>query len=286
MYNNSIKLFSDSTCDLSEELIKEMDIGIIPLYVTFGDTQYRDGVDLFEKELYEHVTETKNLPKTAAPSPADFEEAFKPYAVEGYDIIYISISSKMSACYQNAKIAAEAFPEVKIVVVDSMNLSTGVGLQVCAAYDLIKKGLSVTAVAETVRGLSKHVKTAFTIETLEYLYKGGRCNAVQALLSGVLHIMPIIQVENGEMKVGAKVRGKKRKALDFMIDKALSYKNKFLYGRMFITFTSGSEEDAKYMKARLEDEFENVKIYLTNAGCVIASHCGKKTIGVLYIAED
>lgn len=286
MQPKKIKLFSDSTCDLSKELIDEMDIAIVPLYVHFGEAQYKDGVDLVEKDLYTQVEKYKALPKTAAPSPMDYEEAFRPFIEQDYDILCITLSSKMSASCQNARLAAQEFPEAKVLVVDSMNLSTGIGLQVCAAYDLIQKGLSLIQVYDALKEITPRIKTAFTVENLEYLYKGGRCNPVQALLGGMLHIMPIIKVVNGEMTVDSKIRGKKKKALDFMIEEALIYKERLFHGRMFITFTSGSEEEADYMKLILEENIKDVKVHKTYAGCVIASHCGKKTIGLLYIASE
>ncbi len=286
MQYKKIKLFSDSTCDLPKALIEEMGVEIVPLYVNFGEVQFKDGIDLMQNDLYAQVEKHGSLPKTAAPSPMDYEEAFRPFVEKDYDILYIGLSSKMSASCQNAKIAAEEFPGARILVHDSMNLSTGIGLQVCAAYDAISEGIPLEGVIEVLREVALHIKTAFTVESLEYLYKGGRCNAVQALLSGMLHIMPIIKVVEGSMIVGNKVRGKKIKALDFMIEGALVHKDSLLYGRMFIPYTSGSEEEAIYIQKQLEEQIPNIKIYKTMAGCVIASHCGKKTIGLMYIAKE
>lgn len=286
MQPKKIKLFADSTSDLSKDLIDEMGIVIVPLYVNFKDAQFKDGVDLKENNLYEKVEQYNCLPKTAAPSPVDYEDAFRPYVENGYDILYIGISSKMSASTQNAKIAAEELPGARVIVIDSMNLSTGIGLQVCAAYDLIERGLLLEEIIPELKKLTTKIRTAFTIDSLDYLYKGGRCNAVQALLSGILQIKPIIKVLNGEMVVGAKIRGKKKKAMDYMLDEAFQYKDQLLFGRIFITHTSGSEEEAEYIKTRLLEEISDVKVYITYAGCVIASHCGKKTIGILFIAED
>lgn len=285
MDNRKVKIFTDSTSDLSKSLIQEMEIEVIPLYVTFNDKTYRDGVDIKEPEVYDKVEKFGSLPKTAAAPPADFEEAFAPFVKDGYDIIYISISEKMSSSARNAVIAAEEFEEANIEVVSAENLSTGIGLLVCAAYDFVKQGKNVHEVAEAVKQLRPLVKTAFTVENVEYLYKGGRCNAVQALFSSMLQIRPIIQVKDGSMIVGAKVRGKKQKALDYMIEEALSYKGRMLHGRLFVTHTSGSEEEALYIRSQLEKELTDVTIHTTYAGCVIASHCGKKTIGILFIAE-
>jgi len=285
MGHNKIKILTDSTNDLSKEIIENMSIGVMPLYVNFDEEQYKDGINLQEPELYKKVDKFGKLPKTAAPSVGDFIEFFKPYVDEGYDILFLPVSFQMSSCGQNAIIAAEEFKNSKIYVVDSANLSTGIGLQLCAAYDMVQKGLSIEEIVENLKEISDKVKTAFTIETLDYLYKGGRCNALQALLSSMLNIKPIIKVKEGKMIVGAKIRGKKKKALDYMIDEALQYKDKMLYNRLFITHTSGSEDEAIYIKEILEKELKDINIYITNAGCVIASHCGRKTIGILFIAD-
>lgn len=163
-----IKVFTDSTNDLTPALIKENGIEVVPLYVGFenGET-YKDGVDITPKEMYELVKKFGKLPKSASPSPQVFYDAFKPYIDEGRDIIYVGLSTGLSATVQNAIVAAQEFPEGRIEVVDLMNLSSAVGLLTLKAVDYVREGLSVKSVAEKVREKVPKVKTEFIIDTLE-----------------------------------------------------------------------------------------------------------------------
>jgi len=281
-----IKLITDSTCDLSEALIQQMNIEVVPLYVSIGDKHYKDGLDLKQNELYDLVATYDALPSTAAPSPSDFHSVFKHYIEQDYDILVICLSSKMSATYQNASIAKEMIVanniEGDIGIIDSRNLSTGTGLLVMEAYDAIQAGKNLLEIENYLNGLVPHGHSSFTIETFEYLQKGGRCSGLTATVGGMLKIKPIIKVSNGSLIVGGKIRGKK-KALDKMIEETMVYKKQLLHSRLFITHTTGSEEEAIYIKNKLTDQIDNLAVYITYAGCVIASHCGKKTIGILFI---
>lgn len=281
---NKVKIFTDSTCDLTPEILKENDISIVPLYVTFDKETYKDGIEISTEELYKKVSKTGRLPKTSASPPSDFYNAFKPFIDEGYDIVYIGISSKLSSTLQNAKIAASEFPEGRIEIVDSMNLSTGIGLLVLKAVDYVKEGLGAKEVAERVRKKVPKVKTAFVIDTLEYLYKGGRCNALQNFFGGILKIKPIVKVVDGIMILGQKSRGKRQKALDIMLANVLSDKDNIELDRIMVTHSMG-KKDALKLKEQLESALDVEKVYITNAGCVISSHCGPKTVGILYISK-
>ncbi|EOC99462.1 DegV family protein [Caldisalinibacter kiritimatiensis] len=281
---SKIKIITDSTCDLSPELIKQNNISVIPLYVTFDDESYKDGVNIKPKELFETVDKVGSLPKTSAAPPSDFYDVFKKNIDDGYDIIYISISSKLSTTMQNAILAASNFPENKIEIVDSLNLSTGVGLLVLKACDYANQGLSIKEIANKLRELAPKVKTEFVINTLDYLYKGGRCNALQSFFGGMLKIKPIVKVVDGKMILGQKPRGKK-KALKIMLNTVLNNKDNIDPSRIMITHSLGSEKEAEYLKKELEENTNAKEVIITNAGCVISSHCGPKTIGILYINE-
>jgi DegV family protein with EDD domain len=280
---NKVQIFTDSTCDLSPELIEENDISVVPLYVTFKDKSYKDGVDITPKDLFRMVDEYGELPKTSAAPPVDFINAFKPYIDEGKDILYISISSKLSTTLQNARLAASEFPEGRIKFVDSLNLSTGIGLLVLKAADYAKKGLSVEEISEELMKIVPKVRTQFVIDTLDYLYKGGRCNALQNFIGGMLKIRPIVKVVDGRMILGQKIREKKQKALDIMLDTALN--DEIDPSRIMITHSLGCEDEAIYLKEELKAKTGIENIFITNAGCVISSHCGPKTIGILYISK-
>jgi len=280
-----IKLVTDSTSDLSKELIDQMCIEVVTLYVSIGHNQYRDGVEVKEYELYDLVETYNELPSTAAPSPEDYYNVYKTYIEQGYDVLVICISSLMSASYQNATIAREMLLEGQVEIVDSKNLSTGIGLLLLEAYDACKKGYDITTVRDIVVELVVKCHSSFTIETFEYLQKGGRCSGLTAAVGSMLKIKPIIKVSEGSLVVGGKVRGK-YKAMDRMIEETLAHKERILHNRLFITHTTGSEKEAQYIKEKLKSKLENLVVYITYAGCVIASHCGKKTIGILFIEGE
>ncbi|WP_160043216.1 DegV family protein [Paenibacillus sp. USDA918EY] len=279
-----VKIFADSTCDLPQEWIRDYGIGIIPLYVTFGDTTYRDGVDISVSELYAKVDKTGSLPKTAAPSPADFVQAFSPDIEAGRDIVYISLSSELSSTYQNALIAAEEFPEGKVTVVDSLNLSTGIGLQVMKAVKAAEAGKSAREIAELVTSVRPLVETEFVIDSLDYLYKGGRCSGMQNLVGSLLKIRPVIKVIDGKMTPAYKVRGKREKALEQMLNNALVNRDQMDPDLIFVTH-SMADEDAQELKRILKEKTGASEVAVSDAGCVISSHCGAKTIGILYVKK-
>lgn len=276
-----VKIITDSTNDLSKEILLKYDIDVIPLHVDFGEESYRDGIDLLPKGLFELVEEKNILPKTAAPSPYAFSESFREYIDTGMDLVVITISSEMSSTYQNAVLASEEYPQGRICVVDSQNLSTGIGSLVVAAAEYALQGLDAKEIAQKVRSLVSKVQVSFVIDTLEYLYKGGRCNVLQSIMGSMLKIRPTISVDNGKMYMKDKVRGEKKKALDKLIENASM---DFIQSkRIFITHSLGSEDEAVYLKLALQAACPDKEINITDAGCVISSHCGQKTIGVIYI---
>lgn len=279
-----VKIFTDSTSDLSQALIKENDISIVPLYVSFGSEYYKDGVDINTEVLYKKVNDNGKLPKTSAPSPKDFHDAFKPYIDDGCDIIYIGLSSGLSSTIQNAVLASNDFPKGRIEIVDSLNLSTGIGLLVMRAADFIKEGLDVHETASKIRELVPKVKTAFVIDTLDYLYKGGRCSALENIIGSVLRIKPVIQVADGKMTVARKLRGKRDKVINSLLEFAIKNKDTISPERIMVTH-SMNFEDAPYLQNQLKQNIDVQEVIITDAGCVISSHCGPMTIGILYIAK-
>ncbi|MWV44070.1 DegV family EDD domain-containing protein [Paenibacillus sp. HJL G12] len=282
---SKVKIFADSTCDLPRAWLSENDIGLIPLYVTFGDQTYKDGVDITTPQLYAKVNETGRLPKTAAPSPADFIQAFAPSIEEGRNIVYISLSSELSSTHQNALIAAEEFPEGKVTVIDSLNLSTGIGLQVMKAVKAADEGKSPREIADLIEKVKPLVETEFVIDSLDYLYKGGRCSGMQNLVGSLLKIRPVIKVVGGKMTPAYKVRGKREKALEQMLHNALDKRDQMDNDLIFVTH-SLAEEDAKELKRVLEEKTGAREVAISDAGCVISSHCGAKTIGILYVKKQ
>ncbi|GAK38785.1 DegV family protein [Paenibacillus sp. TCA20] len=276
-----IKIFADSTSDLPKEWIHQYDIGIVPLYAVFGDESLKDGVDIVPEELYERVKTEGRLPKTAAPSPADFMACFGPYIDEGYDILFISLSSELSSTYQNALLAASEYPDGRVTVFDSLNLSTGIGLQVIKAVRAVEEGLSVPEIVNRLTQIRPQVDTEFVIDTLDYLYMGGRCSGMQNLIGSLLKIRPVIKVTDGKMTPAYKVRGKREKAMDQMLSNALS-KAYEMDNDIIIVVHSMCEDDALYLQKVLQEKTNAKEVVLATAGCVISSHCGPKTIGIIY----
>ncbi|WP_353892558.1 DegV family protein [Proteinivorax hydrogeniformans] len=277
-----IKLFTDSTSDLSKQLLNEHRIDVVPLSVVFADKAFKDGQEINTEKMYNIIDENGKLPKTSAPSPQDFIDAFKPYIDDGYEIIYIGLSSDLSVTCQNASLASQSL-DGKVHVVDSKNLSTGIGLLVLKAADFINEGFSSEEVAQKVRNLVEKVETEFVINTLEYLHKGGRCSGVQNFVGNMLKIRPVVKVVDGGMILAQKTRGKRKKALKTLLKNALKNKKEITEDRIFVTHSMDSE-GAEYLKAELEKEVKG-QVIITDAGCVISSHCGPKTVGILYIKK-
>ncbi|MBR2566358.1 MAG: DegV family protein [Paenibacillus sp.] len=275
-----IKIFADSTSDLAPEWIQQYDIGIVPLYVVFGDESLKDGEEIKPEQLYERVSRDGSLPKTAAPSPADFMTAFQPYIEQGDDILYISLSSELSSTYQNALLASSEFPEGRISVVDSKNLSSGIGLMVMKAVHAAEQGQNLVQITERIEAMKSNVRTEFVIDTLEYLYKGGRCSGMQNLIGSLLKIRPVIRVADGKMTPAYKVRGKREKALEQMLQNTLSNKEQIDRDLVIVVHTM-AEEDALNLQKTLQEQI-GARVELTTAGCVICSHCGPKTTGIIY----
>ncbi|NLZ61575.1 MAG: DegV family protein [Acholeplasmataceae bacterium] len=281
---HKIKLVTDSTSDLSPELIKKHDIEVVPLHVLFKDRQYRDNVDLNTSEMYELIKQKNQIPTTAAVSVGEFTEVFRKYLDQGYEIIFIGIGKNFSATYQSAYAAKSELGSDSIYLVESGNLSSGTGLLVLKAAKFRDEGLSAPQIKKKLDELVPKVRTQFVLDTLEYLYKGGRLNALSKLFGTMLKIKPIIKVRDGSMAVGKKGRGNIRAGIDIMLNEALLEKDAIDEDFLMVTH-SLTYENAEYIKKRLKAELKVKNIYETNAGCVISSHCGKGTIGILYIVK-
>ena len=279
---SNVVIMTDSTADLSKELLEIYDIHSIPLYVRFGDEIYKDGIDITTPELYQKVSVTNLLPQTAAPSPGDFYQAFKPLIDAGKDIVYIGIGSTISGTIQSARVAALEFPENRIFIIDSKNLSSGIALLVLKAKDLRDKGRSARVIYEKITDIVPKVRSQFAIQTLEYLYKGGRATGLQALMGSMLRIKPIIKVLDGKLGVDKKAFGKMSRALDMMLEEYLSLGDKIDLDYVMITH-SLADKHAIYMMDIVKNKLNPKHLIESHAGCVISSHCGEGTIGILYI---
>lgn len=279
-----VQIISDSTCDLSAELLDRYDIAILSLHVLLGTDEYLDGKNITPDELYSWSDAHKSTPKTSAAAVEEIKQFFRPFLDEGKEIVCFSISSTMSVTYQNMCMAArELKAENRIRIVDSMNLSTGVGLQVVEAAEKAQSGATLDEIVQHLAGITPRVRASFVVDTLTYLHRGGRCSGLAAVAGGALRLHPRISVVDGVMAPGKKYRGRMRHVLteyvSDMKDDLLAAKP----DRVFITHSGCDEEIIATIKTQLEELHHFNEILITRAGSVISSHCGPGTLGVLFI---
>ncbi|MCR5303562.1 MAG: DegV family protein [Lachnospiraceae bacterium] len=310
-----VKILADSTCDLSPELIQKYHIEIIPLYIRLGEKEYRDGIDIKPPELYKWSDEHGETPKTAAPGIEDIENHLKKMEAEGTDenekdsdgsggngfdgsgsestdsvnpdeYVIFTISSSMSASFNNCRLAAEDMEiNDRVFIIDSENLSTGIGLQILRAVDMAAAGKTGAEIATEMEQIRGKVRASFVVDTLTYLHRGGRCSGLAALLGSALRLHPRIAVVNGAMRPEKKYRGKDvRYVMDYVRDMEKDLLNA-CNDRVFITHSGCSREIVDSVRAYLESLNHFDEILETRAGSVISSHCGPGTLGVLFIAD-
>ena len=277
-----IKILSDSTCDLSPALLAENEISLVPLTVVKGGEQFKDGVTITAADIFAHVAAGGDLCSTAANSIGEYADIFEQYT--DYDgVIQITIGSGFSSCYQNATLAAEDYPNVRVV--DSQNLSTGQGLVVLKACELAKTATDLDALADEIRAYTEKVEASFLVDKLDYLAKGGRCSAVAALGANLLNLKPCIEVKNGKMGVVKKYRGKYEKCLASYVKERLAGREDIDRKTLFVTKTEVSDTCYEAVMAAVAENggFENT--YETTAGCTVSCHCGPGTLGVLFVRK-
>lgn len=278
-----VKILSDSTCDLSPALISRYNIGIIPLYVHLGEKEYKDGVDITPEDLYRWSEENKKTPKTSAP---DMDEICSYLDRDGRDeYVIFTISSTMSSSCSNCLLTArELGMSERVFVIDSASLSTGIGLLVIRAAIMAEKGMSGSKIAAEIEKVKGKVRASFVVDTLTYLYRGGRCSGVSAFFGSALHIHPRIAVVDGSMHPEKKYRGNtSRCIMNYVRDMEEDLKNA-APERVFITHSGCDRKTLDEVKSYLEGLNHFEEILETRAGSVISSHCGPGTLGVLFIA--
>lgn len=279
----SIKITSDSTCDLSPELISRYQVEIVPLTIVKEGKPYRDGLEITPGDIFRHVDAGGDITSTTAVSVGEYRDVFARLSPVHDAVIHINISAEFSSCHQNACIAAEEFDNV--YVVDSRNLSTGHGLVVLRAAELAEAGIPAGQIVETLRAMTGRVDASFILEQLKYLQKGGRCSAAAVLGANLLKLKPCIEVRDGKMGVGKKYRGSFAHCLESYITDRLANRDDLDLRRVFITH-SGVEPEILQLAldtVRRLQPFEEVCV--TRAGCTVSSHCGPGTIGVLFVRK-
>ncbi|MCF2669352.1 DegV family protein [Faecalicatena contorta] len=281
-----VKIVSDSTCDLSQELLQRYDVSILPLHILLGEQEYEDGQDIFPDEIYQWSDKNKTTPKTSAPALDRAMDLLRPYVAEGREIICFAISESMSTSANVMRIAAEELEAEKLVtVIDSANLSTGIGLLVIEAATMAQNGKNAQDIVKKIEELKPFVRASFVVDTLTYLYRGGRCSGLAAMAGGALKLHPKIVVEDGAMNPAKKYRGKMKKVLmDYVKDmeKELKQAKK---DRVFITHSGCDQDIIREIYQHLDSLNIFSEILVTRAGGVISSHCGPGTLGVLFISK-
>lgn len=281
-----VKIISDSTCDLSEELLKKYEISILPLHILLGDRECEDGVDITPDEIYCWSDEHKTTPKTSAPSLERAIELLKPYVEKNQEVVCFSISEQMSTSGNVMRLAAaELEAESQVKVINSENLSTGIGLLVIEAAIMAKEGKHAEEITEKMEELKPLVRASFVVDTLTYLHRGGRCSGLAAMAGGVLKLHPRIVVEGGKMIPDKKYRGKINGAIiAYVKDMEDALKNA-KENRVFITHSGCDAETIESVRTYLKNLDIFDEILITRAGGVISSHCGPGTLGVLFISK-
>ena len=278
-----VVITADSTVDLSPELVERFQIKVIPLTIVLGDESFLDGVHFTPIDMYKRYHEDGTLPKTSAPGVQEFLDFFTPLVEAGNEVVHLDISAELSNSYNAARLAAADLEGV--YVVDSRMLSTGVGLLAIEGAECRDQGMTAWQIARHLESLTGKVETSFVLDTLEFMHKGGRCSAVAALDANLLKLKPALEMKDGKLGVYKKYRGSIEHVYKQYITDRL--KNKAIRpGHIFLT-ESGEIDPA------VVDELEKLvlelsgcrEVHHTLAGCTVSSHCGPKTLGVLFIDE-
>ena len=278
-----IKITADSTCDLSKEILEDMDITLTPLVVMIGDKVYHDGVDIAPADIFRYVERDKETCKTAAINTYEYEHFFEVMSPKHEAIIHICIGSVFSSCYQNAFLAAQGFENV--YVVDSQNLSSGSGHIVYEAAKMSMTNASVNDILCYLKEIIPKVDSSFIVDRLDYLYQGGRCSGLEMYGARIFQIKPCIEVSNGRMIVGKKYSGSFKRCIEQYVKDKLSSKQDIDYRRVFITHPMCSADTVEDVKAMIHQYANFDEMIETNAGCTISCHCGPNTLGILFLRK-
>jgi len=283
---NKVILCADGVCDIGEELKKKYDVHYFNFHIQIGDESFVDGLEITPEEMYAAWTERGMLPKTAAITPAEYQEFFKPWVDAGHEILHINIGSALSAAHQNCCIVAEELGNV--YTIDSANLSTGIGLLVAKAGEMIKQGMGAKDIQKEIMEMRQKSHASFILDTLEFMKAGGRCSSLAAFGANLLKLKPCIEVDNadrGKMDVGKKYRGNLEKVLAEYIEDKLAGRADLDLDRVFITHSGSPQSDIELAKSEIKKYADFKEVYVTRASGTISAHCGPRTLGVLFMTK-
>jgi DegV family protein with EDD domain len=273
-----INILTDSTADLSEALRKQYHIEAIPMYIHLNGSVYKDGEDIDPQMLFDLVEKTGIYPTTSAPSPGDFIK----FLDRKEPTIYIGLSSKLSATYGNAQLALSQLNSENIDLIDALSISTGYGQTVLQAAMWRDEGISYSELKSRIRQHVASTGGVFILDTLEYLYRGGRCSALDHFVASLLRIHPFLEMcRDGTLGVLRKVNGSRRRALRTLLDYFLGKIQKDTIEKIFITHLDCDEEE-QFLKNEIQTVAPKIEIASAKVGCVLATHSGPKPIGIAY----
>ncbi|MBQ6550079.1 MAG: DegV family protein [Lachnospiraceae bacterium] len=281
--NKPVMVTADSTVDRTPELLNRFNIRTIPLTIFLGEESYLDGQGLTTEDMYRRYHADGTLPKTAAPGIADMYDFFKSFTDEGYEVVHLDISAKLSNINNVARLAAEDLQGVHVI--DSMMLSTGIGLLAIEAAECRDRGMGASEIEEHLNALREKVSTSFVLDTLEFLWKGGRCSGLAALGANLMRIKPALKLKDGNIVVFKKYRGKMEHVYRQYVTEQLTGK-RVRPGHIFITEAGEIEASVIEELMQLAKDLSGCReVHHTRAGCTVSSHCGPGTLGVLFIEE-
>ena len=284
-----VKIIADSTCDLSKELLAEYDISILPLHIVCQDEDYLDSVSISPEEIFEWSEANKTTPKTAAVGPGEAIEGIRPFVEVGADVICISISDELSTTGNVMRLAAQMFNEEagreQVKVINSGNLSTGIGLLVIEAAIMAKDGVEAYKIVEQIERMVPKVRASFVVDTLTYLHRGGRCSGLAALAGSALKLHPKIVVKNGKLEVDKKYRGSMKNVLIQYTHEMLDHFANAKTDRVFITHAMCDKAVVDAVREYISELGIFEEVIETQAGGVVSSHCGPGTLGVLFLEK-
>ncbi len=280
---NRVVITADSTCDLPKELLDRFDIHTIPLTITLGDDTFLDGEGFTPLDMYARYRQDGILPKTSAPGMQEFLEFFSPFTDAGCSVVHLDISSELSNSYNAACLAAQELDGVHVI--DSRQLSSGVALLAIEGAECRDRGMSAEEIAGHLRSLTDKVQTSFVLDTLQYMWKGGRCSGVAALGANLLHLKPGLEMKDGKLAIFKKYRGNINSVYKQYVKERIEGRS-IRPGHVFITDSGEIDQSVLDELDELVRRTIPVKeIHHTIAGCTISTHCGPKTLGILFIDE-
>jgi len=279
----TIKITSDSTCDLSQELLEMFDIEMIPLYIMKNGKAYRDGVDITPADIFSYVEKTGDFCTTAAVNTFDYIRFFERFSTHHDAIIHISLGSGFSVCHVNAIAAAKVFNNVYIV--DSKNLSSGQGHITVEAAKMAQAGVDAETIIRKIPDVIGRVETSFLIDRLDYIFKGGRCSLATALGANILHLRTCVEVSGGIMQVTKKYRGAFENCVETYVRDKLEGREDLVLERIFITHPAAPPRAVETARKAIVRYARFNEIIETKAGCTISCHCGPRTLGILFIRK-